>query len=209
MYAVVSPEQIQLPPGTVMRMPGSWNDYQRLAQQRGDSSVPRIKYRNGEILLIAPLPVHGRDAHILGQIVTVLLDHSEQEYEAFTPITIDLPEEGGIEPDYCFYIDNWQAVVGKWRIDWQTDPPPDLVIEVDVTSFTATEDYLPYRIPEVWIWKDQALQIYRLNENSYEPISQSRFFPELSVPELVNQCWQQAYEQGTSIAIKQLKRSLS
>ena len=49
---------------------------------------------------MAPLPVHGRDAHILGQIVTVLLDHQDQEYEAFTPITIDLPEEGGIEPEY-------------------------------------------------------------------------------------------------------------
>ena len=97
---------------------------------------------------MAPLPVHGRDAHILGQIVTVLLDHQDQEYEAFTPITIDLPEEGGIEPDYCFYIDNWETIIGKQRIDWQTDPPPDLVIEVDVTSFTAAEDYLPYRIPE-------------------------------------------------------------
>ncbi len=191
-----------------MRMPGSWEDYQRLAQQRGDSSIPRIKYRNGEILLMAPLPVHGRDAHILGRIVTVLLEHKEQDHEAFTPITIDLPEEGGIEPDYCFYIDNWQTVVGKWRIDWQTDPPPDLVIEVDVTSFTAAEDYLPYRIPEVWIWKNKTLQIYRLHEDRYEPVSQSRFFPELSVPELVSQCWQQAYEQGTSVAIKQLKQSL-
>ncbi|MEM7797157.1 MAG: Uma2 family endonuclease [Cyanobacteria bacterium P01_C01_bin.118] len=208
MYAVVSTEEIQLPPGTVMRMPGSWEDYQRLAQQRGDSSIPRIKYRNGEILLMAPLPVHGRDAHILGQIVTVLLEHRDQDYEAFTPITIDLPEKGGIEPDYCFYIDNWQAVVGKWRIDWQSDPPPDLVIEVDVTSFTAAEDYLPYRIPEVWIWKNKALQIYQLDKNNYESVTQSRFFPELAIPELVGNCWQQAYAQGTSVAIKQLKRAL-
>lgn len=208
MYAVVSPEKIQLPPGTVMRLPGSWNDYQQLTQQRGDNSIPRIKYRDGEIFLMAPLPVHGRDAHILGQIVTVLLEHKAQEYEAFTPITIDLPEEGGIEPDYCFYIDNWQAVVGKWRIDWQTDPPPDLVIEVDVTSFTAAEDYLPYRIPEVWIWKNKALQIYQLSGASYALTEQSRFFIDLTVPELVGQCWQQAYEQGTSIAIRQLKQKL-
>ena len=157
---------------------------------------------------MAPLPVHGRDAHILGQIVTVLLDHQDQEYEAFTPITIDLPEEGGIEPDYCFYIDNWETIIGKQRIDWQTDPPPDLVIEVDVTSFTAAEDYLPYRIPEVWIWKNKALQIYRLAENGYERTPQSRFFRELAVPELVSQCWQRAYSQGTSVAIRHLRRSL-
>ncbi|MEM9164121.1 MAG: hypothetical protein AAGC54_13770 [Cyanobacteria bacterium P01_F01_bin.4] len=56
MYAVVSPEKIQLPPGTVMRLPGTWQDYQVIAQQRGDKSLPRVKYRNGEILLMAPLP---------------------------------------------------------------------------------------------------------------------------------------------------------
>jgi len=38
-------------------------------------------------------------------------------YDAFTPVTMELPEESGIEPDYCFYIDNWKAVSGKERIN--------------------------------------------------------------------------------------------
>lgn len=49
MYALISREKIQLLPGTVVRMPGTWQDYQALAQSRGDSSIPRIKYRTGEI----------------------------------------------------------------------------------------------------------------------------------------------------------------
>lgn len=41
---------------------------------------------------------------------------------------MELPQESGIEPDYCFYIDNWQAVSGKERINWSIEPPPDLVL---------------------------------------------------------------------------------
>jgi Uma2 family endonuclease len=66
---------------------------------------------------------------------------------------MELPEVGGIEPDYCFYIDNWQAAVGKDRIDWKVDLPPDLAIELDVTNFTSELDFLPFNVPEVWLFK--------------------------------------------------------
>ncbi len=69
MFAVVTPEKIQLPPGTVMRLPGSWQDYQALTQQLGDRSIPRIKYRPGEILLMSPLPRHGRETHVIAMVV--------------------------------------------------------------------------------------------------------------------------------------------
>jgi Uma2 family endonuclease len=144
MYAVISRDRVQLPPGSVVRIPGSWQDYCILRDSRGDGSIPRIKYRRGEILLMSPLPKHGREAHLLARVTEVMLDSQNRNYEAFTPITMELPDVGGIEPDYCFYIDNWQAVVGKDRINWEIDPPPDLVIEIDVTSYTSAEDYLPY-----------------------------------------------------------------
>lgn len=99
MYAVISPQDIQLPPGTVVRIPGTWHDYCQLRDSRGDGSIPRIKYRNGEILLMSPLLHHGREASILGDIVEVLLDSKTRNYEAFTPITMEIPQEGGIEPD--------------------------------------------------------------------------------------------------------------
>jgi Uma2 family endonuclease len=117
-----------------VRLPATWQEYQQLCDQRGDGSIPRLKYRQGEVLLMLPLPIHGRDANLLADMVKALLDHDGREYDAFTPVTMTLPEESGIEPDYCFYIDNWQAVSGKTRIDWQRDPPSDLVIEIDVTS---------------------------------------------------------------------------
>ncbi|MGB8699446.1 MAG: Uma2 family endonuclease [Thermosynechococcaceae cyanobacterium] len=208
MYAVISSDKTQLPPGTVVRMPGSWQDYCVLRDSRGDGSIPRIKYRDGEILLMSPMPRHGREAHLLARIVEALLDSENRNYEAFTPITMDIPESRGIEPDYCFYIDNWQAAVGKDRIDWQTDPPPDLVIEIDVTTYTAAEDYLPYQVPEVWLFKKGRLLIYQLLEDRYTLQETSRFFPDFDVHSITAQCLQRAAEQGTGVALRELRSQL-
>jgi Uma2 family endonuclease len=209
MYALISPDKIQLPPGSVVRLPATWQEYQRLCEQRGDGSIPRIKYLDGEVVLMSPLPVHGRDAHLLANIVVTLLDHDGREYDAFTPVTMTLPEESGIEPDHCFYIDNWQAVSGKKRIDWRQDPPPDLVIEIDVTSYSDVQDYLPYRVPEVWLFKKQRLLIYQLQGNDYQLQTSSRYFPEFDLENAIALCVQIAYERNTSAAIRNLKKQLS
>ncbi len=209
MFALISPEKIQLPPGTVVRMLGSWQDYRALCSSRGDSSIPRIKYRLGEILLMSPLPKHGRDAHLAANIVTALLDQENRNYEAFTPMTMELPEVGGIEPDYCFYIDNWQAVVGRDRLEWGTDPSPDLAIEIDVTTYTDASDYLPYRVPEVWLLKRNQLAIYKLQENEYQLQTTSRYFPLVDLQTIVAQCLEAASQRGTGIAIRELRQRLS
>jgi Uma2 family endonuclease len=209
MFAIISPEKIHLPPGSLLRMPATWENYQGLCQQRGDNSLPRIKYRIGEVLLMSPLPKHGRDASLIADIIKVLLDLNRLEYDAFTPITMELPAESGIEPDYCFYIDNWEAVSGKERIDWRVDPPPDLVLEIDVTSYTQIDDYLPYRVPEVWLFRQDRLVIYQLQETEYLRSSHSRYFPEFDIQQLVIKYRQIAYDRNTSTAIRQLRQELA
>lgn len=189
-------------------MPATWQDYQNLCQQRGDGSIPRIKYRDGEVLLMSPLPKHGRDAHLIANIITTLLDHFEREYDAFTPVTMELPEASGIEPDYCFYIDRWEAVSGKERIDWSVDPP-DLVLEIDITSYSDVSDYLPYQVPEVCLFRKSQLAIYQLQGTEYLPQTQSRYFPNINIQDVVVKVLQVAYERNTSTAIRQLKQELS
>jgi Uma2 family endonuclease len=205
---IISAEKLQVPAGAVLRIPATWQEYQQLAQQRGDGSIPRIKYRRGEVLLMASMAAHGRAASLLGLFVATLLDHDGREYDAFTPITMTVPEESGLEPDYCFYIDNWLAVSGKQQIDWQQDPPPDLVIEVDVTSYSDVADYLPYQVPEVWLWKNQSLKIYQLEAGDYELKSQSRFFPSLDLADLLKTVVQEAYARNSSFAIRNLRQRL-
>lgn len=209
MLILISPEQLNLPAGSVVRVPATWDDYQRLANRRGDGSTPRLKYRDGELLLMVPLPEHGKDASLIADMAKVLLDWQDLDYDSFTPITMTLPETSGIEPDYCFYIQNLERVRGRRRIDWQVDPPPDLVIEIDVTSYSHVDDYLPYRIPEVWMLKAGLLSIYRLHSGSYVVDVTSQYFPELQLQPLVAQCLQIAYTQSSRQAIRQLRQQLS
>lgn len=208
MLAVVSPEKIYLSTGTVVRSPATWQEYQRLCDRRGDGSIPRIKYRSGELFLMSPLPKHGRDASLIADIIKVLLDRMGREYDSFTPVTMQLPEESGIEPDYCFYIDRWEAVSGKERIDWLNDPPPDLVLEIDVTSYSDVNDYIPYRVPEVWLFRNNQLSIYQLQGAGYALRSQSRYFPELNLSEAIARCLHIAYQRNTSAAIRDLRQQL-
>lgn len=205
MFAVVTPEKIYLPPGAIVRLSGSWQDYQALSQQLGDHSIPRIKYRPGEILLMLPLSDHGRKANVAADVVKVLLDHLGQEYEAFTPITMELLEVGGIEPDYCFYI-HWAAIAGKERINWGVDPAPDLVIEIDITSYTVVNDYLPYQMPEVWLLKKNQLVIYSLQGDRYTVQTSSHY---INVSEAIAECFRVAYERNTSAPIRELRRKLT
>jgi Uma2 family endonuclease len=208
MYAVISKDRIEMPPGAVMRIPGSWADYCQLRDSRGDGSIPRLKYHDGEILLMSPLPRHGREAHLISRVVEIMLESQGRNYEAFTPITMDLPEVSGIEPDYCFYIDNWQAIVGKDRIDWQLDPAPDLAIEIDVTSYTSAVDFLPYRVPEVWLYKQEKLTIYRLVVDRYEVSETSLYFADIDLQDAIADCFATAKVKGTGMAINELRKSL-
>ena len=206
MIAIVTPEKLKLSGGTVVHLLGTWKDYQVLIEQRGDRANPRIKYRPGEILLMSPLPKHGREANIIADIVKILLDYLGQNYEAFTPMTMDLPEIGGLEPDYSFYINNWEVAMGKDRINWNTEPPPDLALEIDVTSYTDVNDYLPYRVPEVWLYKKNNLLIHSLDGDSYKIVSRSSYFPELQIQEIVTQYLEIAIDCSTSVATRMLRQ---
>lgn len=209
MLALVSYDKIQLPAGAVVRLPATWKEYQTLSQQRGEGTMPRIKYRNGEVLLMSPMPHQGREASLMADIIKVLLDHAGQGYNAFTPVTMDLPKASGIEPDYCFCIDHGAAGSGQRRIDWSTNPLPDLVLEIEVTSYSDVRDYLPYRVPECWLVKGGQLNIHQLQEDRYSLGTQSRYFPDFDLQAIVIRALALAHSHDTSAAIGDLRAQLT
>jgi Uma2 family endonuclease len=93
---------------------------------------------------MAPLAGHANRSRTLAELVTALLRHQNRDWHGFDPVTLKQLREAGAEPDACFYIENWQAILGKERIDLATDPPPDLAIEMDLTSLT---DLAIYQTP--------------------------------------------------------------
>lgn len=109
----------------------------------------------------------------------------------------------GIEPDDCFYIQNYKAVIGKNRLDLTQDPPPDLALETDLTSKTELDAYVALGVPELWIYAGGKLKIYLLEEGKYVDSLTSLTFPNLAVIEIIPQFMQRAREVGVSKTLEE------
>ena len=94
----------------------------------------------------------------------------------------------GLEPDECFYIRNQAAVKGKKRLDSTQDPPPDLVIEIDITSSSRDRltAYAALGVPEIWRYDGKAFWVYQLQNQEYQLSEASLAFPDIAIAEIVH-----------------------
>ena len=108
----------------------------------------------------------------------------------------------GAEPDTCFYVANARAVIGKRKIDLETDPPPDVVVEIDTTrqSLRKFSIYAAFGVPEIWRYDGERITMYELVGQSYAEGDRSRFFPNLSV-EVLTQSLEVSKTQGQTAAL--------
>ena len=136
MLPTITPDRIDLPPGTLLHFPGTLADYEQLLAQLDDRAATRIRFRDNHILLMSPLPEHGKEIDVIADLVKALLHYQHRDWDSFHPITLRSGKQSGLEPDACFYIENYQAILGKRTLDLSIDPSPDLAIEIDITSFT-------------------------------------------------------------------------
>ncbi|MEM9090473.1 MAG: Uma2 family endonuclease [Cyanobacteria bacterium P01_F01_bin.53] len=196
MVLTVSPAQFTLSPGSEVTLKGqSWADYEALLDSRGDDAAIKVSFyaQTQEIFLMAPMAGHGRRIDTLSDLVKALLRHQGRDYDSAHPVTFKRLKEAGTEPDASFYIQNWPSISGKERIDLSQAPPPDLAIEVDLTSLTGRDIYRVLGVPELWIYRERSLSIYVLTEGIYKDSSMSPTFPDLDIqsilPEYVELAW--------------------
>jgi Uma2 family endonuclease len=176
-----------LPDGSVATIPMGWAEYEQLLFTRNDQSVPLLKYADGYLALKMPTFEHGQLIAIVVDLIVAILNQQLRDYVHTTPVTLQIPEQAGIEPDHCFWLNDWAAVNSKSRIDLATEPSPDIAIEVDVTNFTKVADYQPFQVPEVWLIRGDRLAIFTLTTDGYQPAKRSQFFPEMALPSLYQQ----------------------
>ncbi len=202
---------IALSPGSHLLIPNvTWEQYEALLEELGEERrVPRINYCNGTLELMSPLPAHERPHRIIGYIVTAILDAQGREWEDFGSTTFKKLKQAGLEPDTCFYIQNASRVRDLLRMDMTQDPPPDLAIEADVTSKTTLDAYAALQVPEVWIYDNGKLKIHLLQNGEYQESSSSPTFPELAIAEMIPRLVQQAFQEGTSKMLRNLRRQMA
>lgn len=207
----ITEDTISLTPGDelILRF-RTWQDYEALLTRREDKAGLRIRYnsKTQEIRIMSPLPRHGKNADLLADFVKALLRQVGKDWDAFTPITLKRINQQGIEPDYCFYIDNRDRILGKERIDLETDPAPDLAIEIDLTCTTKPEDYQAIAPLELWVYRQSQLSIYQFDAQQYRESQISRWFPGYDLKTLIPQYIDRGWQIGSSVALREFEEAL-
>jgi len=156
-----------------------WSDYQRMLEARGDASVPRFAYLEGQLEIMTPSKPHEAIKSRIGTLVEVwCLDHGV-EFSPFGSWTLeDEAAERGLEPDECYVFGDSAAAATR----------PDLAIEVVWTSggVRKLDIYAKLGVREVWFWRRGQISVHLLESERYEEAMTSRALSGIDLVELAS-----------------------
>jgi len=199
--------QLKIQPGQQLLVEDvNWEQFESILAELGERRASRLSYSNGRLEIMVPVAEHEKAKEIIGDMVKILLEAGQIAFESLGSTTLKNERMSqAVEPDTCFYIQNQAAVIGKNRLDMSVDPPPDLAIEIDLTSRTQLDNYQILGVPELWRYARRGLQINVLQAEQYIESDVSPTFPNIPIVELVNQYTQQSQVAGRTSAIQALK----
>jgi Uma2 family endonuclease len=200
--------QLSVPPGhRVIFNDVSWLEFEAILEELGDRRASRLAYSKGTLEIRMPLPEHEVDRELVGDMVKILLDVLEIDCECFGSTTFKRQDMAqGIEPDQCFYIQHHERMIGKRRINLTLDPPPDLAIEIDVTSKTQLDVYQALGVPELWRYDEGNLRIDVLVDGEYSLTQTSPTFPNFPVVPAISQFIEQSLTDGRSPTLRAFRK---
>ena len=174
----------RMPADSVLIQHGvSWDDYEELLEAVGESSSLRISYDEGTLQAMSPSSKHENCAILIERLVDLLSIRRRIKVLFYGSTTIKKQREHkGAEPDACFYVQTADAVGTKEQIDFNTDPPPDVVVEIDLhhESISKFPIYAAFGVPELWRFDGDTLTIYQLREGQYVASEASQSLPLLT-----------------------------
>ncbi|MEH1873519.1 Uma2 family endonuclease [Nostoc sp.] len=197
-------KRIHVPPGQrVLLQDVTWQELETILEDLGEHRAARIAYDRGILEIMAPLPEHEYDKEIIGDLVKALLEELDIEFRCLGSTTFkNQVMAQGIEPDQCFYIKNEAKIRGKKRLDLTVDPPPDLALEIDITSRTHPNIYEALKVPELWRFDKGKLQMNVLQDGHYVESQQSLNFPKFQLIETIPQYLEQSPTAGRNATLK-------
>lgn len=206
---VVKPiSQIQLAPGSAVTIPNvSWSEFESILAELGLKRSARIAYSDRTLEIMVPLPEHEKPKDLISDIVKILLKKSGRKYEPFGSTTFKKENTAGVEPDACFYIENYDRMISRRRLQ-PDDPPPDLAIEMDVTSKTTLNAYQAIAVPQLWIYDNGKLTIYLLTDGQYTESDRSPTFGDVPLTEIIPATVERAWQVGTVQALEEFEAKI-
>jgi Uma2 family endonuclease len=165
----------------------SWETFETLLRETGEDRGSRFAYDCGTLEIMTPLFEHENPKSNFGNLIVALAEELNIEIKSAGSTTLKRRiANRGIEPDNCYYIQNESAVRGRQKLDLATDPPPDLAIEIDITSSSVNKFgiYSALGVSELWRYDGRDLKFYQLTEGQYIECEFSIAFPLISVNEI-------------------------
>ncbi len=200
--------QLMVHPGQRVQLRDvTWPEFEAILAELGDQRASRIAYSHGVLEIRMPLPKHEKAKVLIGDMVKILLEELDIDNECFGSSTFKRQDMAtGVEPDDCFYIENAAQMIGKDRLDLTIDPPPDLAIEVDVTSKTGLEAYQALGVPELWRFEAGQLRISQLQDGQYQAVEFSSHFPKIAIAQAISQFIDRSQTEGRSQTLKAFRQ---
>ena len=165
----------------------TWQTFKAMLSEMGSDRGTRLAYAEGTVEIMSPLMPHENSNRLIEGFVVVLCEELGLEIKRSGSLTLtrDDLERGG-EPDSSYYIQNESVVRDKEEINLATDPPPDLVLEVEYSrsKINKLELYAAMGIPEFWRYNGSILRLYRLESGKYVECSTTPTFAAISVTEI-------------------------
>jgi Uma2 family endonuclease len=165
----------------------SWDEYEELLEQVGEAPGLRISYDNGSLCVMTISSEHEKYASFINSLTTAIKLRLRIDILAFGSATMrKRKRKKGNEPDACFYVQTASLIGNRIHLDFETDPPPDIAVEIDVhhDSRSKFPIYAALGVPEIWRYDGQAMTIYRLADEDaqeqYVAVDTSSALPMLS-----------------------------
>jgi Uma2 family endonuclease len=159
----------------------SWDAYLQILNALPQSRASRLTYDDGVLEITMPLEDHEFAGRLIERFILTLVECLGMRLKTMGSTTMTYPDlRKSAEPDNAYYIQNQPLVKGR-NIDFAQDPPPDLVVEVDIThtDIQKNQFYSNIGVPEFWRFNGKVWRIYQLQAGVYVEVETSPTFPQV------------------------------
>jgi Uma2 family endonuclease len=201
----------RLPAGALLRLPDvDWGEYEHLLTQMESYPGHRLSYDSGRLIIVSPSAEHEDYKEFIYSLVRLISLETDVTLETRGAATFKSRKLlKGAEPDTCLYVQSAAHVIGKRRINLETDPPPDVVVEIDMSndSLYKFPIYAALGVPEIWRYDARITRFYKLAGENYEVTQNSLAFPTLTAEDLT-QYLERSKNEGQTAALKAFRQML-
>lgn len=159
----------------------TWESYLQILDALPQTRGAHLTYDDGVLEITVPSETHEFAGRLIERFILTLVELMGMRLKTMGSTTMNYPHlKKGAEPDNAYYIQNQPLVKGR-EVDFSQDPPPDLVVEVDIThtDIAKNQFYASLKVPEFWRFNGEVWGIYQLQEGVYVEVEASPTFPQV------------------------------